>query len=226
MHSPSVGPATWDSVAQRLRELGHEVVVPSLLTVGVGPPPYWPRVAAAVADALPGTLGERSVTLVGHSNAGCYMPVIADRLGDRVAGCVFVDAALPPLSGATPVAPPELLSFLESIAVEGVLPQWTEWWDEADVAPMFPNAEVRRVVSAEQPRLPIEYYRQEIPVPETWPGMRGAYLAFGDAYDAEVAQAETWGWPTARMAGAHLHQLVDPDGVAQRIAELADAVGS
>jgi hypothetical protein len=34
VHSPSVGPSTWEQVADELREAGHDVVVPSLLRVG------------------------------------------------------------------------------------------------------------------------------------------------------------------------------------------------
>ena len=223
VHSPSVGPATWEPVAQRLSELGHEVTVPSLLSVGRGPAPYWPAVTAAVARALPDAWDVRPVILVGHSNAGCFLPVIADALRDRIESCVFVDAALPPREGSTAVAPAEFMPFLEALTVDGVLPPWTDWWDESDIAPMFPSPQVRQVVSAEQPRLPIEYYRQAVPVPASWREVRCAYLAFSAAYDRELARARAWGWPTDRLAGEHLHQLVDPAGVADRILELAAA---
>jgi pimeloyl-ACP methyl ester carboxylesterase len=178
-------------------------------------------VTAAVVKALPALPDGRTVILVGHSNAGCFVPVIADALRNRVASCVFVDAALPSPDGSTPVAPAEFLPFLESLAVNGLLPPWTEWWDTDDIAPMFPNGKVRRDVTAEQPRLPIEYYRQTVPVPATWREMRCAYLAFSSAYDEEIATAGAWGWPTERLPGEHLHQLVDPVAVTNCILRLA-----
>ena len=53
IHSPSVGPRTWQPVAHRLAELGWETAVPSLLHVADDGPPFWPR----VVDAVPAGLG-------------------------------------------------------------------------------------------------------------------------------------------------------------------------
>ena len=76
VHSPSVGPATWSAVAGRLADAGQAAVVPSLLTVGEGGPPFWPRVTAAVGDELAGTDPAGPLVLVAHSNAGVFVPVI------------------------------------------------------------------------------------------------------------------------------------------------------
>jgi hypothetical protein len=94
---------------------------------------------------------------VAHSNAGLFVPVIVEAISHPVVGCLFVDAALPSPAGPTPVATPELLDFLRPKASGGRLPQWTRWWDESDVAPMFPDEQTRGAVSAEQPRLPLSY---------------------------------------------------------------------
>jgi pimeloyl-ACP methyl ester carboxylesterase len=59
------------------------------------------------------------VVLVAHSNAGLFLPVIAAALPGQVRGCILVDAALPPPSGATSVAPPELLGLLRDKALGG-----------------------------------------------------------------------------------------------------------
>src|SRR4051812_45636136 len=88
VHSPSVGPSTWTPVAAILRERGHSAVVPSLVDVGAGPPPYWPRVVdQVVASTPPGPL-----TLVAHSNAGLFVPLLVEALRGQVAACLFVDA--------------------------------------------------------------------------------------------------------------------------------------
>ena len=93
--------------------------------------------------------------LVAHSNAGLFIPVITAALPGQVRGCIFVDAALPPAAGAAPVAPPELLALLRDKASGGLLPRWTDWWDEEEVAPLFPDQQTRQAVTEEQPRLPL-----------------------------------------------------------------------
>ena len=52
IHSPSVGPRTWQPVAHRLTALGWEAAVPSLLHVTDHGPPYWPHVVEAVRAGL------------------------------------------------------------------------------------------------------------------------------------------------------------------------------
>ena len=52
IHSPSVGPRTWQPVAHRLAELGWAAAVPFLLHVTDGGPPFWPRVVDAVRGGL------------------------------------------------------------------------------------------------------------------------------------------------------------------------------
>ena len=164
IHSPSVGPASWLPVAQRLQAAGCEVAVPSLLGIGEGEPPFWPRVVAAVAAGLAGRNCDQPLVLVAHSNAGVFMPVIADGLGRPVTCSIFADATVPAAAGRTPMAPAELLPFLRGLAgPDGRLPRWTDWWDEADVAPMFPDPVARQVVTGEQARLPLAYYLEQVP---------------------------------------------------------------
>jgi hypothetical protein len=107
IHSPSVGPRTWQPVAHRLTDLGWEATVPSLHVTDHGPP-YWPRVVDAVRASLGTAEHGQGLVLVAHSNAGLFLPVITAALPGQVLGSIFVDAALPPASGAALVAPPEL----------------------------------------------------------------------------------------------------------------------
>jgi hypothetical protein len=276
VHSPAVGPATWRPVADHLAATGRDAVVPSLLTITDGGPPYWPRVVDAVAGAVrdpvaggsvmasssagavrdssgqaPGARGRapndavgkpegggvagagdggrspgRPLILVAHSNAGLFVPVLAARLGARVVGSVFVDAALPPRSGDVAAAPPEFLGKLRAMAVDGVLPVWTDWWDEADVARLFPDAATRRAVIEEQPRIPLAYYEATVPVPEGWDDRPCAYVYFGPPYDELAEAARSRGWPVHHLPGRHLHQVVDPAGVARLLADVADQISA
>ena len=163
--------------------------------------------------------------LVGHSNAGLFLPVIAAALPGQVRGCSFVDAALPPAAGAVPVAPPELLALLRAKVSGGRLPRWTDWWDEEQVAPLFPDQQTRQAVTEEQPRLPLAYYEASVPVPAGWDAQPCAYLLFGPPYDELAAAARGRGWIVEQLPGRHLHQLVDPDGVARLLLAIAQQMG-
>jgi hypothetical protein len=182
-----------------------------------------------VVDAVRADLGTaeqgQGLVLVAHSNAGLFIPVITAALPGQVLGSVFVDAALPPASGVALVAPPELLTLLRDKAADGRLPRWTDWWDEEDVAPLFPDQATRQAVTEEQPRLPLSYYEASVPVPAGWDTRPCAYLLFGPPYDELASQARGRGWIVEQLPGRHLHQLVDPDGVARSLLAIADQLG-
>jgi len=214
VHSPSVGPSTWLPVARRLHLRGVDAVVPDLRHIGTGGPPYWPRVAGVVADAMGQLDDPGPVALVAHSNAGLFLPAVAESSPRPVGAAVFVDAGLPHEDGETPVAPPEFLPLLRGLAdPRGMLPRWTEWWPEEEVAALLPDPRVRAEVVADQPRLPLDYYEQTLPVPASWASVRCGYLQFSPAYDDEAARARRAGWPVEVVRGGHLHQVVDPDRV-------------
>jgi hypothetical protein len=225
IHSPSVGPRTWQPVAHRLTELGWEAIVPSLLHVTDQGPPYWPRVVDAVRAGLGTAEQGQGLVLAAHSNAGLFIPVITAALPGQVLGSIFVDAAVPPASGAALVAPPELLALLRDKASDGLLPRWTDWWEEEEVAPLFPDQAIRPAVTEEQPRLPLPYYEASVPVPAGWDAQPCAYLLFGPPYDELASEARGRGWIVAQLPGRHLHQLVDPDGVARSLLAIGDQMG-
>jgi hypothetical protein len=213
--SPLLGPAVFAPLARVLRSRGRGVEVIA------SPPPRDP------AELLAGLLGcvpdEPGLVLVPHSNAGLYAAALA---GARdVQAVVFLDAALSSELPSTPAAPPGLRALLARLSDEnGLLPPWTRWWPDADVDELFPDAETRRGVEAEQPRLPLGYFDADVPTPRGRIG-RAAYLAFGDTYAEERAVAEARGWPVATLPGRHLHQLVDPDGVADAVSDLLRRLG-
>jgi hypothetical protein len=215
LHSPALGPRSWRDVARELERAGRDVAVPSLTAAFRGAPPTWPAVAEAVAASVP--VGTAEVAVVAHSGAGLYVPAVVDGCPAQVVACVLVDAALPPRHGSAPAAPPELLHQLRALSVDGRLPVWTDWWDPADVDPLFPDAVTRCEVAAEQPRLPLAHYEQELPVRAGWDDRRCGYLAFGDTYGAEAAEATRRGWRIVTLPGRHLHQLVDPAAVAAEL---------
>jgi hypothetical protein len=57
-------------------------------------------------------------------------------------------------------------------------------------------------VPAEQPRLPIDYYAERVPVPGAWDDHRCGYPVFSDPYTAEAQEARLDGSCAARRAPA------------------------
>jgi hypothetical protein len=224
VHSPAVGPLTWAAVADSLAVRRRESVIPSLLDVADVEPPFWPRVVDVVNAAMSRLDQGQAVVLVAHSNAGLFVPLLVMHAVRPVRCCLFVDAALPARAGQTPAAPAELLHFLRGKVTDGRLPPWTEWWDE-DISVLFPVAATRAAVAAEQPRLPLAYYEQSLPVPAGWDDeVSCGYLLFSPPYDEVAADARSRGWLVEELTGQHLHQLVDPDAAADRLITMADSL--
>jgi hypothetical protein len=218
VHSPLLGPASWAAVAAELEAARLGAVVPSLRGVTDGPG-IAARVAADVRSA-----GDGPVTLVGHSNAGYFLPMIVAAMHCPVEACVFVDAALPARVGPTAIVAPGVLEHLRDRVVDGLLPPWTTWWPDADLSRLIPDPLIRRAVEAEQPRLPVSYYAQRLPVPAGWDDVPRGYLRFSAHYAGAAAEAGERGWRVEHLPGLHLHQLVDPRAVAGRLSAMRSAL--
>ena len=217
LSSPLLGPAVWAPVAQVLHDRGWSTIT----CASAGPV----RTGQDVVDAFLSQLPiDEPFVLVPHSNSGAYVPALVMRR--RVAATVFVDAVLPPRRGDVPLAPPEFLDFLRGKADDdGTLPVWTEWWDEADLTALFPDARTRTRVSEEQHRLPLSYFEETVAVPAGWDQIPGAYLAFGETYASERDDARSRGWPVQTVAAEHLHQLMQPDQVVIELIDLVRRLG-
>ncbi len=95
IHSPFVGPLTWEPTARKLVDRGHIVITPTL-NVAESRPPYWSHFANCVAAAVRGVPEREPLVLVAHSAAGVLVPASRAAMADRtVRGYVFVDATLP-----------------------------------------------------------------------------------------------------------------------------------
>lgn len=221
VHSPLVGPRTWEPVASALGARGLRAAAPSLLGVAEAPAPYWPWVVERVREAVRPLPADTPLLLVLHSNAGLFAPVLASDLDRPVTAVLFVDAGVPAPEGPTPLAEPEFAAFLSTLAVDGRLPPWTEWWPADRLAPLFPDAATQAAVAAECPSLPLAYFDAAVPARHGWETSHAcAYLMFSAAYGREAAAAARRAWPVARLAGGHLHMLVEPTGVAASLLHL------
>lgn len=226
VHSPLVGPATWALVARALTHRGADVVVPDLRSAdqGLDDPPHWPRHARAVASAVEAALGKGPLVLVAHSGAGPLLPAVRQALGNPVAAYLFVDAGLPRngLSRLELFEDSEAVRMFRASARGGLLPPWTS----EELREAIPNERVRDRFVAELRPLALSVYEEPLPVFEGWPDAPCGYIRFGanPAYDAPWIEAEGAGWPVLRLPGEHFHMLVDPHGVADALAWLAERV--
>jgi len=215
LSSPFLGPVAWAPVASALTARGYDVIVPSLPRDPLFSPE---EVLRALENSVPG-LGE--LVLVPHSNAGLYVPaLVASR---PVRATVFLDAVLPPENGCIPVAPAGLVAMLrDRVGSDGLLPLWSEWWPEEDVAALFPDPQTRRRVEADQRQVPWDYLTAEVDVPAGWATNQAGYVAFGATYAEELREAKNRGWPVRILDGRHLHMLWDPAAVASTLVEITD----
>jgi len=229
VHSPLVGPATWDPVAAELRRHGHPVVVPGLTPAAYLRPPYLRAATMEAVGAVRGSghAGEDAVVLAGHSGAGPRLPTIALALtnaGFPVVATIFVDAGLP-LDGRTPreAAPPAFTDLLRDLAgADGRLPPWSQWWGPDALAELIPDDGVRARIEAELTTVPAALFDEPVPTPPGWRGEACAYVCF--TYEDEAAAAEQRGWPTRRLGGHHLHLVTHPAEVATALVDLTSAV--
>lgn len=215
IHSPAVGPSTWRWVAERLRSSGHDVVVPDLVdTARTGDPVAF---AAAALDAVG---ADEELVVVGHSGAGPLLPVIAAGLAHTVRLTVWVDAGLPPCEGSFCVAG-DFVGTLRGLAIDGVLPVWSQWFGEGVLERLVHDGERRRVIERELPRVPLAFYETSIGAPSGWCAGESAYLLLSENYRSDALAGESLGWPVVERLGGHLAIVNDEATITDVLVSLA-----
>lgn len=218
VHSPLVGPYTWEPVAERLRAAGEDARVPELREPTEGT--YWEAQASSVADALEDAEADARVTYVAHSGSGPLLPAISEYVGRAVEGYVFVDAGLPAKdTSRLHAAWIEDQNFAEALAREldekGAYPNWTSEDLEADI----PDPATReRLIEEMKPR-GLDYFTEPLPVFPEWPDAPCAYILFSDPYVMSAFEARERRWWMQWVEGSHFHMLVEPDRVTEVLLE-------
>jgi hypothetical protein len=228
IHSPLVGPGSWAAVNAALAQQGHKVQVADLTGSLAAGPPYIARMVEAVSALVSGP-----AIFVGHSGAGPLLPALG-RAGSEVEGYVFVDAGLPhPGRSWIETAPPELVEQLKAMEDGGWLRPWSEWWDDAELAELLPDADTRARFVAGCPRLPMALFEEVHPEVSGWPDARCAYLLLSEGYQESAEEARRHGWPVTELSSHHLGLITDPDrmatsllGLAGRLAEVSPRASS
>ncbi|HVD13466.1 MAG TPA: alpha/beta hydrolase [Actinomycetota bacterium] len=221
VHSPLVGPSTWERVAGALERHGARTTVPALTEPGQGEP-FWQGHARAAAAALAAD-PDQPVVLAGHSGAGPLLPAIRAAAGRAVAAYLFVDAGLPADGqtrlGALAVEDPDLAAeFERHLGTGGRFPEWSD----QDLADEIPDPTWRRRVLAELRPRARPFWVEPLPVPAGWPDAPCAYLRLSSGYLVPARQAVELGWPLRELDAGHFHLLADPDGVAAAMLDLVE----
>ncbi len=113
---------------------------------------------------------ERPDLVLTHSNGGRFASLAAPGIP-----VVHIDAALPPASGeAVPMAPPAMLEHLTELGDDdGLLPLWSRWWPEDDLAEVL----AQRVGAGRPARARAADAVVVLPFPARGPGRLGGATA-------------------------------------------------
>lgn len=219
VHSPMVGTLSWSKLVPLLEHRGYDVVVPDLTASFDYGPPYCERQIAAIAQCA-----RRGSVLVAHSGAGALLAGVGE-LVPKLGGYVFVDAVLPtPGLSWMDTAPEELSSTLVSIAHDGWLPPWFEWFGADAIIELLPDSEMRGAFIEDCHQLPLAMLYEPRPTSPSWPNAPAAYLRLSDAYGEEASQARAMDWPMSVLESDHLAILNDAALVVGPLIELIEAL--
>jgi hypothetical protein len=219
VHSPLVGTLCWSKLAPLLESRGHEVLVPDLTRSFEDGSPYCEQQIATIAQCA-----RRGSVLVAHSGAGALVAGV-DELVPELGGHVFVDAGLPtPGMSWMDTAPKELSSALISMAHDGWLPPWSEWFGEKAIVELLPESAMREAFIGDCHELPLAMFYEPRPTSPSWPNAPAAYLRLSDAYEREANQARAMDWPTSVLELDHLAILSSAALVVGPLIELIEAL--
>lgn len=221
IHSPLVGPLSWQNANQLLQASGFATIVPNLNATPAAGPPYYPKLARAAAEAIRAARSNESVVLIAHSGAGALLPAIAADVGPAVVAASFVDAILPhPGANWFSGAPPELAQRLRELARDGWLPPWDTWFSAEAIADLLPDPDVRAAFHADLPSLPLAYFTEPTPSATFSASIRGGYLLLSEGYREAADEAQHRGWRVSHLPSDHLAILTQPEPVVAVIEDL------
>lgn len=218
LHSPLLGPLTWQGVAAALADRGLAAEAPAWTPLAEVDGDFYASLAKAMARTIEGR-GDDPVILVAHSGAGALVPATAQALSIPVVGTILVDAILPhPGLSWLDTAPPALRQDLTLGSQGGELPSWDAWWPPGALERLVPEPVLRAALLAELGPLPLAYFEERAP-PGALAGP-GGYLQLSGAYEDQAEAARRMGWRARRLQLNHLSPLTAPLEVAGMVQAL------
>lgn len=221
IHSPFVGPGSWQQVANELAGYGWAVETPSLTEAFSGQEPYMPRLAEAIWS---GSGADGGTVLIAHSGAGALIPsALAVAPAEAV---ILVDAvvARPGVSWRLE-APAELTERLDAFTDCGLLPEWHRWFSARLLRELLPDDEMCEDFIDELPRVPASFLDEVVPDVAAWLPARGAYLQLSEAYDEDARLASDLGFAVRYAMTDHLAIMTRPEEIAEVLQSLLEELG-
>jgi pimeloyl-ACP methyl ester carboxylesterase len=241
VHPAWFGGWCWRKLTPRLRAAGHEVVVPTL--TGLGDRAHLLDHGIDLLTHVEDVAGVLTyedldrVVLVGTSSGGMVVTGVADRLPERVAEVVYLDAFVPEdgQSLFDLISPERRTVMEELVAAEGdgwLLPRFAPApWPEI-LSRLWGVTDPDDVAWAE-PRLratPVGHFTQPLHLGDAVRDLPRAYVRFTrfphagfDRWAQRAAEAP--GWRHRTLDCGHIAYVSDPGAVAAVLLELAGTAG-
>lgn len=218
IHSPLVGPLTWQLVAREMDRRGYKAITPALSDRPNSTLPFWQQHARSFVKSLERIDSNQAVVLVAHSGAGPLLPILRQSIEHPVISYVFVDAGVPLNdSSRLDLIRQSDLQWADQFHQALLRGESFPTWDEDDLREEIPDAGLRRrMVTELQPRS-LDFYTEPIPAFTGWPDAPCAYIQFTASYDWDCKRAEQAGWHVRKIHAGHFHMLVDPISVTNLI---------
>lgn len=236
VHGGQHGGWCWREVAERLRVTGALVFTPTLTGVGershlLGPEVTLATVIQDVVNVLEFEELE-TVVLVGHSFGG--MPILgaADRVPDRIANLVFLDAVVAKNGqSAMDVIDDSVTEPWLKLSQEKTgglaLPLFFDAAKSLGVTDPVVQARVERLLTPHPTRTYTDPLRLKNPPGNELPA---TYVVCDnpifDALEPSRRVARELGWPVETFPTGHDLMLIQPDLLAKRLLEFARPLGS
>jgi pimeloyl-ACP methyl ester carboxylesterase len=230
VHGAFHGGWCWRDVTAQLRALGHVVFTPTLTGLGERSHLASPAVdlSTHVQDVANVIEWEelRDVVLVGHSYGGMVITGVADRLAERLAALVYLDALVPQDGQcALDLQPPERReSILEEVAANG------GWLWPPRTAAFYGVRDPRRRGWVDGKCTPQPFHtlfeRLRLEAPPGSKVARKLYILCTDPPLAYMRQFYEWasaapGWQVTELATGHDAMITQPQILARLLAEWA-----
>lgn len=219
IHSPLVGPLTWQNVTLALAARGKAAIVPTLTN---NAQPFWEHHARCIARAIREAQFDEKPILIAHSGAGVLLPAIRQTLGAPVSGYIFVDAIIPEhhKSRMDLFDTEEERQQMRSAACDGVLPPWPAAFTKR----LISDSATAEAFAAELRPVPLALYEEAVPVFANWPDAPCAYLQFTPTYDTMASRAKTAGWHFKKSPGGHFKMLDEPGTIASALLQFSNTM--
>lgn len=236
VHGGFHGGWTWARVAEGLRSRGWRVFTPTLTGLGERKHLLTPEVGfqTHVQDVVGLVEAEElsDVVLVGHSAGGTVITAVADRIPDRLAAVIYLDASVP-ADGQS------MLDFMGDTQgipelFKGQAAEHGDGWRVPAGLPFdaagfgVEDPDDQEWVNRQASDHPLAAFTDPIPLTGAWRKVprklylrcEGFQVAHGEPTIARLEQDPSW--RTERWGCGHTPQVTNPERVVEAIAGLVD----